>query len=156
MKSKLALVIACALPFSAMSKDLPDVEFMMNQLNASGFTKASDWQAIGDESGFKQDYDGGFIVVTPQYVSNMIVVEGQNQDELMNSFMAANLMCASSALTAIDMLQNKTLVGSMSENFAGALKAHEHKTTTLVWGYKYETVLVGAKDGLIASCTLKP
>ncbi|MCR9387672.1 hypothetical protein [Vibrio metoecus] len=156
MKSKLALVIACVLPFSAASKELPDVEFMMDKLNASGFTKASDWQPIGDESGFKQKYEGGFIVVSPQYVSNMIVVEGRGEDELMNSFMTANLMCASSSLTAIDMLQNKTLVSNMSESFAAALKAYKNKTTTLVWGYNYETTLVAAKDGLIASCTLKP
>lgn len=146
------VLIPMSLTLSA--KELPSMTEMMDNLNSSGMTNSDDWEKLGD--GFKQNIDTGTVFVAPDSLSSMMVVRGDGEEAILNSFSYANIHCASSSLVAIDMMQNTNLLNSMMESFTGALKAYDNKNNTLVWGYKYETKLVKANDGLIATCSLLP
>lgn len=147
-------MILVPVSFTLSAKDLPSMTDMMDKLNESGMTNSNDWEKMGD--GFKQNLDTGIIFVAPSSLSSMMVVRGDGEEAALNSFAYANIHCSSSSLIAIDMIHNTNLLNSMMETFTGALKAYDNKSYTPVWGYKYETKLVKAKDGLIATCSLLP
>ncbi len=153
-KSLTTLCILMSLSFVSQAKELPAMSDMMDNLNKSGLTGNDKWEQMGD--GFKQDVESGMIFVAPESISSMMVVQGGNQKEVLDSFTYANIHCASSSLVAIDMMQNTTILNDLMETFSSSIEAYENKANTLAWGYKYEAKLVKATDGIIATCSLKP
>lgn len=148
---KLICLMAFIAPLFGYAKELPSQKEMMARLDQSGITKSDQWETVGH--GFKQDVKSGLLFVSTDSVSSMMTISS-NEDEIMDSFAYAGMHCAASSLIAIDMAQNKTLLSSMVESFSASLKAHQNKTTTMVWGYSFETELIKTEKGIVANCTL--